>query len=77
MRSLTGSSRFSPAGGDTASACRNVSTGSCHTHRGHTAGHLSRSRQPQQGDVIVEVLAVVVRVGDGLEMMQTQTVLRT
>ena len=61
-------------GGDTTSAGRNAGGGCGHTHRGHAVGDLSWSGQFQQGDVVVKGLAVVVRVGDGLETRETRTV---
>ena len=62
---LTSTACFSPAGGDTAGARVEVEGGQA--HRGHTVCHLDWGGQPQQGDVVVEVLAVVVGVGDSLQ----------
>lgn len=63
---LTCEPGFAPAGGYTACTSRDIGTRSSQAHRRHTAVQLSWSGQLQQGDIIVEVLTVVVGVGDSL-----------
>lgn len=58
-----------PASGYTVCASRNIGTRRGQAHRRHTVGQLSWRGQLQQGDIIVEVLAVVVGVGDGLYIL--------
>lgn len=66
VNALTCESCFAPASGYTACASGNIGNRSGQAHRRHTVGQLSWRGQLQQGDIIVEVLAVIVRVGDGL-----------
>lgn len=67
-RSLTGLTSPAPPSGDTFGSSRDVSAGGCQAHRGHTGCHLYWGGQLQKGDVIIEVLGVVVGVSDGLDI---------
>lgn len=65
--SLTGLARPAPPTGDTFGSRWDAGAGGGQAHRGHTGCHLYWGGQPQKGDIIVEVLGVVVRVSDGLD----------
>lgn len=65
--SLTGLTSPAPASGDTFGSRGDAGAGGGQAHRRHTGGHLHWGGQPQKGDVIVEVLRVVVWVRDGLD----------
>lgn len=56
-----------PAGGDTFVSRGDAGARGGQAHRGHTGCHLYWGRQLQKGDVIVEVLGVVIGVSDGLD----------
>lgn len=64
---FTGGSSFAPSSGDAASARGDTGGGGSQTHRRDTGRQLGWRGQFQQGDVVVEVLTVVVRMGDGLQ----------
>lgn len=63
---LTCSTSFAPARGYTACTSRNIAIRRGQAHGRHTVSQLSWRGKLKQGDVIVEVLAVVVGVSDGL-----------
>ena len=63
---LTGLAGLAPAGGDAAGASGGVAAGGCQTHGGNAGRHPGWGGQPQQGDVIVEVLGIVVGMSAGL-----------
>lgn len=55
-----------PSSGDTLGSRWDVGAGGGQAHRGHTRINLHWGGELQEGDVIVEVVGVVVRVTDGL-----------
>lgn len=64
--SLTALAGLSPPSGDTCGSRGDAGAGGGQAHRRHTGCHLYWGGQLQKGNVIVEVLAVVVGVSDGL-----------
>lgn len=65
--SLTGLAGLAPPSGDTSGSIGDVGAGGGQAHRRHTGCHLNWGGQLQKGDVIVEVLGIVVGVTDGLD----------
>lgn len=57
---------LAPPSGDTSGSRGDAGAGGGQAYRRHTGCHLHWGGQPQKGDVIVEVLGVVVGVSDGL-----------
>lgn len=70
---LTIISGQTPSRGHTLQATREVIAGFSETHRRHVSAELSRSGQLDQEDVVVDGVAVVVRVLDGLCEKDTDT----
>lgn len=56
---------LAPPSGDTSGSRGDAGAGGGQAYRRHTGCHLHWGGQPQKGDVIVEVLGVVVGVSDG------------
>lgn len=71
---LTCESSFAPASGYTACTSRNIGTRRGQAHGRHAGGQLSWRGQLQQGDIIVEVLTVVVGMRDGLWKFEVHNV---
>lgn len=65
--SLTGLAGPAPPSGDTCGSRGDAGAGGGQAHRRHTAVELCWGRQLQKGDVVIEVLGVVVGVRDGLD----------
>lgn len=64
--SLTSLSGPAPSSGDTSGSGGDAGAGAGQTHRRHGPGYLNWRGQLQKGDVVVEVLGVVVGMRDGL-----------
>lgn len=73
--SLTGRTGPAPTSGDAFGSRGDAAGGGGQAHRRHAGGELRWGRQLQQGDVIVEVLGVVVWVADDLKGVEN-TVIR-
>lgn len=72
--SLTGRTSPAPSSGDTFGSRGDAAGGGGQAHRRHAGGELRWGRQLQQGDVIVEVLGVVVWVTDDLKGVENTVI---